>query len=201
MLRIGLTGGIGAGKTTVSDMFAALGVTIVDADVISREVVAVGSPALLTIAKHFGEGILLESGELDRAQMRTRIFKDADAKQWLEQLLHPLIRQETLSQLDHAAGAYVILSSPLLLETDQHRLVDRIVVVDIPETLQLERASARDKNKRDQIQAIIDQQIPRRQRLARADDVIDNSLSLEATRTSVEQLHAHYTHLADSLHA
>src|SRR3989338_6241173 len=143
MLKIGLTGGIGSGKTAATDHFQQLGIAVVDADVVAREVVVPGSPALAQIAEHFGAQILDHSGALDRAQLRKIIFSNPSEKSWLETLLHPLIRTEILRQLEQAHSPYAILVSPLLFETGQHLLVDRTLLIDAPEALQVSRATAR----------------------------------------------------------
>ena len=179
---VGLTGGIGSGKSTIARLFAEHGVHWVDADDVAREVVEPGTPALKAIARHFGERILLESGALDRAELRSLIFQDEQQRQWLEALLHPLIRESILAQL-HPGGThlsdyrlpYTLLVSPLLLETDQHELVDRIVVIDVPVDVQIARAVARDTNTREQIQRIINAQMSREERLKHADYIIDNA--------------------------
>lgn len=197
-LVIGLTGGIGSGKSEVSRRFAALGVPVVDADEVAREVVQSGASALTAIADHFGKSVLTASGELDRARLREIIFSDPSAKLWLENLLHPLINSIIRSRLTHAAHAYVILASPLLLETQQHQLVDRVLVVDTDEALQLMRVSQRDSNNTAQIKAIMASQISRAERLARADDIIENSSDLSALDTAVQQLHQTYLSMASN---
>src|SRR5690606_4903338 len=173
-LVIGLTGGIGSGKSEVTRRFSNLGVAVVDADEIAREVVAPGQTALIEIAEKFGEDILTGAGELDRPKLRDIIFTDPTAKQWLENLLHPLINQIIRTRLTLAESTYVILSSPLLLETQQHQLVDRILVIDTSEALQLARASQRDNTRTARIKTIMLSQLARPERLARADDIIHN---------------------------
>ncbi|MGO1501773.1 MAG: dephospho-CoA kinase, partial [Marinobacter sp.] len=177
MVIIGLTGGIGSGKSTVARQFGSLGVHWVDADDVAREVVEPGMPALVAIADHFGEDILTDDGALNRASLRQIVFEQPGQREWLEGLLHPIIREELTRQLhpgDYALP-YVLLVSPLLLETDQHQLAERVVVVDVPVDVQIERTMARDTNSRDQVERIISAQMPREQRVARADTVIDNS--------------------------
>lgn len=198
MLVVGLTGGIGSGKSTVGNLFRQLGITVIDADQVSRKVVEPGTQAVAEIAQHFGLECLQEDGSLNRAHLRSLVFENKQNRQWLEALLHPLIRDDIVQQLASAPGPYVILESPLLLETNQHELTDRILVVDIPESLQLERASKRDHNSREQIQAIMDSQLPRDQRLARADDIIENSEPLSSLQVKVGQLHQGYLQLAHS---
>jgi dephospho-CoA kinase len=193
---VGLTGGIGSGKTAVSDRFAKHGIKVVDADVISREVVEPGSTALNEIAAHFGQGILLPDGTLDRAQLRQKIFHSAEEKQWLEQLLHPLIATETLRQLDAADGPYVIYVSPLLVEGGQKAICDRLLVVDVSEATQLQRTMQRDNNDEAQVKRIIASQASREERLAQADDVIENSAGLAELLQQADALHSRYIALA-----
>lgn len=183
---IGLTGGIGSGKSLVAARFAELGITVVNADTVAREVVAKGEPALEKIRDHFGEEILLPTGELDRRQLRGIIFADPEQKKWLENLLHPIIRVRMVEQLQAAASPYAILESPLLLETDQHLLVEKIIVVDVDEATQIARASTRDGADVEQIKKIIASQMPRAEKLQKADFVIDNGGSVEATYRQVE---------------
>ena len=185
---IGLTGGIGSGKSLVAARFAELGVTVVNADTVAREVVAKGEPALDAIRAHFGEDIVLPNGELDRRKLREIIFNDPAQKKWLEALMHPIIRLRIVDQLHAAISPYAILESPLLLETDQHLLVEKIIVVDVDETTQIVRASARDGSDATQIKNIIASQMPHSEKLQKADFVIDNSGSKEATFLQVESL-------------
>ncbi|KPP99749.1 dephospho-CoA kinase [Marinobacter sp. HL-58] len=194
MAVVGLTGGIGSGKSTVARMFGALGVHWVDADDVAREVVEPGTPALKDIAEHFGQDILLPDGGLDRAALRQLVFESPEERAWLEGLLHPVIREELVRQLHPASYPlpYVMLVSPLLLETDQHELVDKVVVVDVPVDIQIERTMARDDNARDQVQRIIDAQIPREQRLRKADEVVDNNRPLSEVEHRVEALHKQF---------
>ncbi|WP_166264384.1 dephospho-CoA kinase [Marinobacter caseinilyticus] len=191
---VGLTGGIGSGKSTVAEMFRDLGIHFVDADTVAREVVEPGTVALGDIAGHFGPQILTDDGRLDRAALRTIVFNAPSERVWLETLLHPIIREELARQLqpEHYAEPYVLLVSPLLLETDQHALVDRVVVVDVPVERQIERTAARDNNSPDQVERIIAAQMPREQRLQRADDVIDNQAPRDQVRQQVAALHQRY---------
>ena len=195
-LIVGLTGGIGSGKSTVADAFRQLGVDTVDADRASRAVVEPGRPALKSIAKHFGADIIQPDGNLDRAALRHIIFSDPEQKVWLETLLHPLIREWIVEQLHCAKSPYVILESPLLFETDQQQLVDTVVFVDVPVALQIERACARDGNLRDQIQRIIETQMPRQEKLSRANLIFDNSQPLETVARRVTALHNDFLNLA-----
>ncbi|SES97657.1 MULTISPECIES: dephospho-CoA kinase [Marinobacter] len=188
---IGLTGGIGSGKSTVAKMFGALGVHWVDADIVAREVVEPGSPALARIAEHFGDHILQPDGNLDRAALRTIVFRDANEREWLEALLHPTIRDELARQLqpDHYDLPYVLLVSPLLLETDQHTLATSAIVVDVPVETQIDRTMSRDDNDREQVERIIAAQMPREHRLSRADYVIRNDQPLAEVEKQVQELH------------
>lgn len=185
---IGLTGGIGSGKSLVAARFADLGITVVNADTVAREVVTKGEPALDAIRTHFGEDIVLPNGELDRRKLRGIIFNDPSQKKWLEELLHPSIRLRIIDQLRAATSPYAILESPLLLETDQHLLVEKVIVVDVDEATQIARASARDGADIAQIKNIIASQMPRAEKLQKADFVIDNSGSKEATFLQVEEI-------------
>lgn len=191
MMVIGLTGGIGSGKSTVARQFGSLGVHWVDADDVAREVVEPGMPALAQIADHFGKDILTDDGALNRANLRQVVFEQPEQRAWLESLLHPIIREELIRQLhpvDYTLP-YVLLVSPLLLETDQHQLVERVLVVDVPVDVQVERTTARDTNSREQVERIISAQMPREQRLARADAVIDNSQPSDRVLAEVCTLH------------
>ncbi len=190
MFVVGLTGGIGCGKSAASAEFERLGRPVVDADIVAREVVEPGEPALATIANHFGDDILNSQGQLDRAKLRQRVFADPNERTWLESLLHPVIRQRILAKIDAQRGKapFVILASPLLLETDQHLLVDYILVIDLPETMQINRTCSRDNNDVEQVKRIIAAQISRADRLAKADAVIDNSGDLDALHRQIAQL-------------
>lgn len=191
MAIVGLTGGIGSGKSTVARLFGELGVHWVDADDVAREVVEPGTPALARIAEHFGSGILTKDGALDRAQLRGVVFEKPEERKWLEGLLHPVIRGELVRQLQNPPHPqpYVMLVSPLLLETDQHELVDRIIVIDVPEETQIARTMARDTNTREQVERIIAAQMPRAKRLERADAVIDNDRPMDEVERQVRDLH------------
>ncbi len=195
-LVIGLTGGIGSGKTAASNRFAKLGIGIVDADVIAREVVEPGSTALQKISAHFGESHLLADGQLNRAALRQTIFADPTAKQWLESLLHPLIAAETQRQLQSVQSAYAMYVSPLLVESQQKGMCERLVVVDVPESVQLSRTIARDNNEQAQVERIIASQVDRQSRLAAASDVIDNTQSLSQLDKRVSELHQLFLKLA-----
>ena len=193
---LGLTGGIGSGKTTVANLFAELGIELVDADLIAREIVQPGEPALQQIVEHFGATILQTDGSLDRAKLRQIIFATPAERCWLEQLTHPLIRQRIQQRLDQADSDYAILVSPLLLETDQHHLCDHILVIDLPETLQVARTVQRDGNSEKQVNAILKAQCSRAQRLEQGDSVIDNSQSPQTLKAQVKQLDLKFRALA-----
>jgi dephospho-CoA kinase len=196
MLKIGLTGGIGSGKSTVCRLFQALGVAIVDADVIARQLVEPGSQALTLLIDAFGLSILNTDGTLDRAKLRDLIFSDPEKKQRLENIMHPLIYARMASEVQSLRDRYCILAIPLLLETQKTQIVDRVLVVDCSLEAQLERVANRDKLSREQVLAIIASQIPRQQRLALADDVIDNSTSSTQLAEQVKRLHNSYNLLA-----
>ncbi|MCQ4295713.1 dephospho-CoA kinase [Pseudomonas stutzeri] len=189
---LGLTGGIGSGKTAVADQFASLGVHVVDADQAARWVVEPGRPALKQIVARFGEGVLLQSGELDRAGLRQRVFADPAERRWLEGLLHPLIRAEVARHLALAESPYAIMVSPLLIESGQYRQVGRVLVVDVPELLQVARTTARDQASEEQVRAIIEAQVRREERLKHADDVLVNDRDRAWLGSEVERLHRFY---------
>ena len=191
-LVVGITGGIGSGKSAVTERFEKLGVTVVDADLAARVVVEPGRPALAAIAERFGDSILLDDGNLDRAALRKTVFANEAERKWLEQLTHPLIGEEILQQLQSANSAYAILSSPLLLETSQGDLTDLTVVVDVPEEVQIQRTMSRDSNDEEQVRRIMAAQMPREQRLEKADIVIDNSRSLGELDDVVAELHKEF---------
>ncbi len=193
---VGLTGGIGSGKTTVANLFGELGIDLVDADVVSREVVAKGAKGLTEIALHFGPGVLLEDGELNRAALREKIFNDPSAREWLNNLLHPLIRTEMLTQLQNATSAYAILVVPLLFENGLDRLVNCTLVVDISPELQIKRTTERDAVDAQQVKNIIASQASRDEKLSKADDVIDNQGDISALKEKVTALHNKYIKLA-----
>lgn len=191
---IGLTGGIGSGKSTVARAFGELGIGWVDADDVAREVVAVGEPALAAIAEHFGTGVLNYDGTLNRSALRTIIFEDPAQRQWLESVTHPKVRERLLLHLDRlqAQSPYVLLVSPLLFESGQDKLVNRTLVIDVPESLQLTRTLARDGVSESQVRAILAAQLPREERLAKGNDVIDNSGDHANMMRQVIQLDCRY---------
>lgn len=195
-LRIGLTGGIASGKSTVAGFFADLGAAIIDTDLIARELVVPGSPALEEIAGRFGRDMLAPDGTLDRAALRRLVFADASQRRDLEAILHPLIRAEAMSRANASRAPYVLVVVPLLFETGFDALVDRTLVVDCPEHIQLDRLQARDGVSAEEARAIIAAQMDRERRRAAADDIIDNSRDLRATRARVARLHEEYLALA-----
>ena len=193
MYVVAITGGIGSGKTTIANQFAALGIEVVDADLIAREVVAPGTPALAAITSHFGPEILTEQGLLDRRVLRERIFSDQAAKSWLNALLHPIIRSEMLRQCAAVSSPYCLLVVPLLVENRLTELADRVLVIDVDEATQIERTCHRDGVSREQAQAILASQASRSERLAMADDVLDNqSGTTETIRARILALHETY---------
>ncbi|MBL4608177.1 MAG: dephospho-CoA kinase, partial [Pseudomonadales bacterium] len=196
MLVIGLTGGIGSGKTAASDHFKSLGITIVDADEVSRQVVEPGTPALNKIAEHFGKGMLNDALSLNRRALREFVFNNPDEKKWLEQLLHPLIGMETFRQLQASQSAYTIFVSPLLIEIGQDKMTQRILVIDAPESEQVSRTVKRDETDADSVKSIMESQASRTLRVEKADDVLLNDGSLEALQEKVEALHQEYLELA-----
>lgn len=196
MLRVGLTGGIGSGKSRVCGLFAELGIPVIDSDQVARELVLPGSPALQQIVTLFGDGVLQADGSLNRAYMRELVFADREKRRQLEALLHPLIRKEIEQQLQRINAPYAILAIPLLLEKGWQQQLDRVLVIDCSEAQQLERALQRDGGTSEAIQQIIDSQLSRKERLSGADDIIDNSGMLADLRPQVEALHKYYLQLA-----
>ena len=196
--RVALTGGIASGKSTVADLFADLGVPVIDTDLIARQVVAPGQPALEEIVARFGPGVLDAEGGLDRRRMRERIFSDPEARRGLEAILHPAIRAEMERQSAAAGGAYQLLVIPLLAEGGRRDHVDRVLLVDVPEELQLERLAGRDRVTADQARASLEAQATRAQRLEIADDVISNTGPVDELRSKVAALHRKYLALAET---
>ncbi len=195
-LTVGLTGGIGSGKSTVARRFEALGVPVIDADVIAREVVKPGQPCLQRIIDTFGKDVLDETGRLDRRRLRERVFNDDAARRRLEAILHPAIRARMLERLDRIDAPYAVLVIPLLLETDQQDLVDRVLVVDAPEDLQIERTRQRDRASPEEVRKILRAQMDRETRLAAADDILDNRHDPAALLRQTDALHTRYLALA-----
>lgn len=198
VFTVGLTGGIGSGKSTVAGIFAELGVEIVDADLVAREVVEPPSAALDAIRARYGEEILTAEGTLDRPRMRKQVFADEAERAWLEDLLHPLIDDRIRQKIAGCESAYCMLVSPLLLETSQRRRVDRVLVVDVSRQTQLQRSLLRDQGERATIEAIIDAQAGREERLSAADDVIDNEGAKDSLAARVRELHARYLNLSET---
>ncbi|MFC3283216.1 dephospho-CoA kinase [Litchfieldella rifensis] len=201
-MTIGVTGGIASGKSTVARTFAAHGISWVDADEVAREVVEPGEPALAEIAARYGETVLTAEGRLDRRALRDIVFREPAERRWLESVTHPRIRQrllEYLRTMREGASPYHLLVSPLLFESGQHELVDRTLVIDVPETLQIARTASRDDVDEAQARAIVAAQMPRDERLSRADDVIDNSGDTQALEYRVAELDRKYRELSRKL--
>jgi len=196
MLVIGLTGGIGSGKSITADMFAARGIPVIDADVIARELVEPGMPALAEITARFGPRVIGADGRLDRNALRQQVFGDPVARADLESILHPRIRQRMRDRIDALDSPYCILVIPLLLETGQRDLVQRVLVVDAPEAVQRARVRRRDDLDSDEIEAVLQAQTDRQTRLAVADDVIHNDSDLSSLEAQVDALHRTYLQLA-----
>ncbi|MCK5361883.1 MAG: dephospho-CoA kinase, partial [Gammaproteobacteria bacterium] len=189
VLVIGVTGGIGSGKTTVANLFSSLGVPVIDADELARQVVAPGQPAYEEILQHFGTTILGKSGELDRRRLRERIFSDSAKRDRLEAIVHPRVYAQMKHLLDCLETPYAIVVVPLLIESGARELVDRVLVVDSPEELQIERTHRRDGTTRAAVKKILAAQLDRSARLSAADDIIENDASLEALAKVVSRLH------------
>tara|TARA_B110000444_G_C18817410_1_gene585863 strand:- start:542 stop:1156 length:615 start_codon:yes stop_codon:yes gene_type:complete len=189
---VGLTGGIGSGKSAAARIFRELGVDVIDVDALAREVVEPGQPALSDITAHFGSELLTAEGRLDRAALRSIVFSNPEHKFWLENLLHPLIAELIQRRLDATKSPYAILESPLLLETEQHKLVDRVLVIDASEPTQIDRSVRRDGSDEELIRSIIASQIDRDVRNQKADDLVTNEDSLEQLRENIESLHSKY---------
>ena len=196
MLKIGLTGGIASGKSTVCDLFSQHNIPIIDADVIAKELVEPNQAALKEIVALFGDDILLNNGTLDRKQLRQLIFSDPEAKRQLEDILHPRIRQQLIQQSSRLSAPYCILVIPLLLEANMLDLVDRVIVVDTDETQQIKRICQRDNISSIDAQAIISSQATIKQRLAIADDIISNNTSIESLALLVDKLHKKYSSMS-----
>ena len=196
---VGLTGGIGSGKSAAADEFARLGATIVDTDAIAHELTAAGGAAIPVLRGLFGAAYFDASGAMDRAKVRATVFADPVAKRDLEALLHPMIRAESERRIAVSTGAYVVYVVPLLIESGNYReRVQRVAVVDCPEELQMQRVRQRSRLAEGEVRRIIASQVPRAQRRAAADDVIDNSSTLDALHKQVRNLHQKYTALAQA---
>ncbi len=195
-LRVGLTGGIGSGKSTAEALFARLGVPVLDADRLAREVVEPGQPALGELVALLGPDILTAEGRLDRPQVRERVFKDAHLRRRVEGIVHPRVRRLMETRAERVQAPYCVLAIPLLLEAGQRELVDRVLVIDTPRELQIQRTCARDRASPEAVARVVDAQLSRGERLAAADDVIHNDGDLEYLASQVEQLHHLYGRLA-----
>lgn len=195
-LIIGLTGGIGSGKTVVSDRFKALGIHIVDADIAARTVVEPHKAAWHDIKDFFGPEVLLADQTLNRAWLRQQVFADSEKRKTLETFTHPRIRDEIIRDLASSTSAYTILVSPLLIESGQFKLVEKVIIIDVPEAVQIERTCSRDNNDIEQVKRIIAAQLPREQRLTHGDWIIDNSEPLETLTSRIESLHQELLKLA-----
>lgn len=198
ILKVGLTGGIGSGKTTVAELFHQLGAPIIDADLIAREITEEGQPAYLAIVKKLGDGILLQENQLDRKKLRDRIFADNDLKQWLEELLHPIIKKAIVDRTSKLDFAYCIVSIPLLVETQSFDLVDRVLVIETNIDFQIERTMTRDSSTPDQVLKIIQSQATGTERMNVADDIIYNNGDLQQLSEQVQKIHNQYLAMAKS---
>ncbi|UXZ97294.1 dephospho-CoA kinase [Pseudomonas phytophila] len=193
---LGLTGGIGSGKSAAAQCFIDLGIHVVDADHAARWVVEPGRPALAHIAEHFGPTVLHADGTLNRGALRGLIFEDAEQRRWLEALLHPLIGTEIQRDLASATSPYAILVSPLLVESGQWKITQRVLVIDVPQNVQVQRTMLRDSSSQEQVEAIIKAQASREDRLSRADDVLVNDRDAAWLRSEVQRLHHFYLTLS-----
>jgi dephospho-CoA kinase len=198
MLVIGLTGGIGSGKTAASDYLASKGICVVDADLAARVVVEPGQPALAAIRQRFGDGVIQADGALDRRALREIVFADSSARKDLEAITHPAIGAEIVRQLSASTSPYTLLVSPLLLESSQHKLANRILLIDVPEEVQLRRTASRDKVAEAQVRAIIAAQMSREEKRRRADDIVMNDADLASLHQQLDALHETYLKMAES---
>ncbi|MBH0042497.1 dephospho-CoA kinase [Pseudoalteromonas sp. SWXJZ10B] len=193
---LGLTGGIGCGKTAISNMFEELGITIVDADIIARQVVEPNSKGLKAITAHFGEHILLPDGTLNRAELRAKIFTNNSDKEWLNSLLHPLIRAKILDDLNNATSPYVVLVAPLLFENNLDKYCDHTLLIDVPTSVQIARTTKRDNTSIEQVKSIIASQMSRANKQQKADDILNNDRSLDLVNIELVELHKKYLQYA-----
>tara|TARA_A100001015_G_scaffold85295_1_gene94736 strand:+ start:3120 stop:3743 length:624 start_codon:yes stop_codon:yes gene_type:complete len=192
---VGLTGGIGSGKSTAAKYFEKLGAKVINADVVARDSVSSGSQALLKIIQHFGEKIVDKKGKLDRSKLREIIFDNSSEKLWLENLLHPIIREKIILDINNASESYVLLESPLLFETNQHKMVNVVLLIDVPEELQVIRASQRDKSTSNEIKKIIKTQMPRSEKIKLSTYVADNTKSEDDLKKQVKYYHKKFSEL------
>ena len=197
MLIIGLTGGIGSGKSVASDKFKSLGIVVVDADVASRTVVEPGKPALKEIQDHFGSGIITAEGKLDRNKLREIIATDAKERKWLESVLHPKIGEQITKEISESTSIYTLFVAPLLLETNSQEMCSRVVVVDVPKDVQIQRTAKRDKVSSNQVEQMVAAQMKREKRLEKADDVLLNNGTIEDLEKQVEELHKKYIQMVE----
>jgi dephospho-CoA kinase len=193
VLKIGLTGGIGSGKSTACEIFSELGIPVIDADIIAHDLVRPGKPAFEEITKIFGKEIISNDGTLDRKKIRDQIFANETERKKLEDILHPAIYREITHQTENLNSGYCIISIPLLLETGASGIVDRVLIIDVSREFQLSRASVRDSSSKSDIEAIIDSQISREDRLAAAADIIDNEGDFDRLRKKITELHEFYS--------
>lgn len=198
MFVLGLTGGIGSGKTAASDYLASKGICVVDADIVARQIVEPGQPALAAITQRYGADALLADGSLDRAWLRQKVFAEPAERQWLESQTHPRIRQAIIDQLQNASSEYAVLVSPLLFESGQYQLTQRTLLIDVAEDIQIARATSRDQNDEQQIRRIIAAQMSSTDKRAKADDIADNSEDLAHLYQQLDQLHHTYLQLAQA---
>lgn len=194
---LGLTGGIGSGKSAATAWFEQQGIQVVDADIVAREVVQIGQPALVQIQQQFGDWVILDNGELNRRALREHIFAHPNARKTLEAITHPAIRSEIIQQLQRATSPYVILVSPLLFETEQHQLTQHTLLIDAPEQIQLARATQRDQQSVEQIQQIIQAQMSRQKKQALANDIVINDGDLTHLYQQLAPLHQLYLNRAN----
>ena len=197
MLIIGLTGGIGSGKSVASDKFKSLGIVVVDADVASRTVVEPGKPALKEIQDHFGSGIITAEGKLERNKLREIIATDSKERKWLESVLHPKIGEQITKEISESTSVYTLFVAPLLLETNSQEMCSRVVVVDVPKDVQIQRTAKRDKVSSNQVEQMVAAQMKREKRLEKADDVLLNNGTIEDLEKQVEELHKKYIQMAE----
>ena len=197
MLIIGLTGGIGSGKSVASSKFKSLGITVVDADVASRTVVEPGKPALKEIEDHFSSGIITAEGKLDRNKLREIIATDPEERKWLESVLHPKIGEQITKEISESTSVYTLFVAPLLLETNSQERCARVVVVDVPKEVQIRRTAKRDKVSPNQVEQMVAAQMEREKRLEKADDVLLNSGTIEDLEKQVEELHKKYMQMVE----